>query len=403
VLDVLGQRVVVPDLDMGNVKTQGGDFQDASIAEELERTFAPQIIAQKYSEVARDAAGDLRMGLAFWPLVETAYHGAEAFEAQGIPSAVIHGGLPREERRLILKKFHAGEIKVVHNCMVLTEGFDEPRADVVVIARLTRSAPLYQQMVGRVLRPDLEIAAELRGAALVLDVVGAGASHDLRSLIDLSPERPVQPERDVDDLTLLELDEYLDEVEAKYAASGTTFDDPAYVADGPTEVVEFDPLHRTNAWQQTPDGTFFLSAGGDAYAFLVPSLAGDPGRMDVVTCSAARPGDWKGREVWARGTRYTDLPQEEALLAAEDVAIEIGGAGTKTLNSRTSAWRRQPATQAQLSKAVGMRLRVKLEITGERGVSEFASPFSKGEVSAAIDAATAARRIDPLVKTVTGA
>src|SRR6201989_634110 len=171
-LDVRGTRVVVPDLSMSNVKTKAGDYQDASIAEELERTFAPQIIAAKYAEVARDARGDLRLGIAFWPLVETAYHGAESFESAGIPSAVVHGGLPREERRLILKKFHEGEIKVVHNCMVLTEGFDEPRADVVVIARPTKSPGLYQQMVGRVLRPDLTVAAGDRDKALILDVVG---------------------------------------------------------------------------------------------------------------------------------------------------------------------------------------------------------------------------------------
>ena len=398
-LDVRGTRVVVPDLSMSNVKTKAGDYQDASIAEELERTFAPQIIAAKYAEVARDARGDLRLGIAFWPLVETAYHGAESFESAGIPSAVVHGGLPREERRLILKKFHEGEIKVVHNCMVLTEGFDEPRADVVVIARPTKSPGLYQQMVGRVLRPDLTVAAGDRDKALILDVVGASVDHDLCSLIDLSPERPFKG--DPEDLSLLELDDDLLEYEETHAGE---FADPTWVAphDGPVAVVEFDPLHRARTWDQTPGGTFYIPAGTDAYVFLAPSVHGDPGHMDVVTCSQAGPGDWRRRPVWARLTDCTDLEQDEALLAAEDVSIELGG-GSATLTTRKSAWRKAKPSQAQLSKAVGIGLRTKLEITGWRDdPAGFSSPFSKGEVSDAINHVEAGRRIDPLVRTVLG-
>jgi hypothetical protein len=129
--------------------------------------------------------------------------------------------------------------------------------------------------------------------------------------------------------------------------------------------------------------------------------------MDVVTCSTWSGTHWKTRETeWARGTDLTDLGQEEALLAAEDLALEMGGYGAKSLTGRKSAWRREPASQAQLSKAIGLRLRAKLEITGQRGEllkngETFSSPFSKGEVSEAIDLAEASKRIDPLVRLVT--
>src|SRR5690606_15775830 len=52
-----------------------------------------------------------------------------------------------------LKDFSTGKVQVLVNCMVLTEGYDQPDASCVVIARPTRSASLYVQMVGRVLRP----------------------------------------------------------------------------------------------------------------------------------------------------------------------------------------------------------------------------------------------------------
>src|SRR4029079_17051487 len=217
-LDVRGERITVPDFDMSNVRVRAGDFSDSDLAEELERTFAPEVIARDYMRLAafkdyEERIFRYRRGIAFWPLVDTAFHGAKAFEDQGIRSAVVHGGTPKQERRELLQRFHlplthSEAIDVMHNAMVLTEGFDEPTADVVVIARPTRSAPLYQQMVGRVLRPDLTIAPELRQKALILAVTGASEVNDLRSLIDLSPERKLKQTEDTDGLSLLELDEY---------------------------------------------------------------------------------------------------------------------------------------------------------------------------------------------------
>jgi len=385
-LDVVGKRVRVPDMDMRNVKTVAGDFSDNSLAEELERTFAPQIIAEKYAEVARDAAGELRAGIAFWPLVETAYHGSEAFEDAGIPSAVIHGGLPKEERKLILKRFIAGDVKVVHNCMVLTEGFDAPHADVVVIARPTKSAPLYQQMVGRVLRPDLTKPAAERGRALILDVVGAGANNDLRSLIDLSPERPLSQVED-EELSLLEMEEALLQLE-EVGQTAAEFADPTYVQphEGPTEIVEFDPLHRSRVWDQTPDGTFYMSAGVDQYVFLAQRTTEAGALWDVVWCTK------KGR-MQAGLTQYRELPLEEALAYAEDEAIERGGVGTKTLTTRSASWRKQGPSEAQLRMA------------GYRGIvvprdNNGLVVLTKGELTDMIDRVIAAERIDPLVRTV---
>jgi hypothetical protein len=304
-------------------------------------------------------------------LVETAYHGAEAFQAEGIQSAVIHGGLPKEERKLILKRFQAGEIAVIHNCMVLTEGFDAPWADVCVIARPTRSAPLYQQMVGRVLRPDLTKPSAERGTALILDVVGAGRDHDLRSLIDLSPERLGDVTYEDGD-SLLELDELATE----YDQIAAEVDDITYVHDGPTAVVEFDPLHRKKVWDQTPDGIFYMTAGGSVYVFLDEV---EPAGWAIVWCTKSGPikAGMANDELWSL---------EEALVLAEDHAMEIGGHGSKSLATRTSAWRKAEPTEAQLRMA-----RFKgIDPTG----------MNKGEVSEAIDRVVAAQRIDPLMRAV---
>lgn len=376
-LDVRGERVVVPDLDMRNVKQSRGDYQDSAIAEELERTFAPEIVAQSYLDKASD-----RKGIAFWPLVDTAYHGAKAFNELGIRSEVIHGELPRTERRALLARLHSGETQVVHGVGVLTEGFDEPTCDVVVVARPTRSAPLYQQMVGRVLRPDLTKAPEDRGTALILDVVGAGATHDLRSLIDLSPERTANATAE-DGESLLEIDTRL-ELEEEQGGGG--WPEAAPYA-GETAIVAFDPLGRDKLWARTPGGAWYMSAGTVGYAFLVETLAGDPGHYDVVLCSKLSYRR-DGVDPWARATDYVDLPLDIALAEAEGLAEEIGGHGTKTLVSKKAAWRRAPATEKPRLLAFGQRLGLHTE------------GMTAGELSEAIDAKQAEQRLDPLVRMV---
>ena len=375
-LDVRGHRVIVPDFDMSRVRQTAGDYRDGDLAEELERTFAPEIVAKSYAEVASG-----RKGIAFWPLVDTAYHGAKAFNEAGIRSEVIHGELPKQERRALLARLHSGETQVVHGVGVLTEGFDEPTCDVVVVARPTRSAPLYQQMVGRVLRPDLTLAPEDREKALILDVVGAGGRHDLRSLIDLAPERI--PENFAEDgASLLQIEEEWIEQQDQGADQAADF---AEDYRGETEIIEFDPLGRSQLWSRTPGGAWFMSAGTVAYAFLVESVAGDPGHYDVVLASKPQ----RGVTPWAKATEYVDLPLDMALGWAEEVAIEVGGPGTKTLTGRTAAWRKKLATECKpgfigLGRALGV----------------YVEGMTAGELSAAIDAKQAANTIDPLVAAV---
>ena len=70
----------------------------------------------------------------------------------GIASHHIDGKMGCEQRSTILSAFKAGEISALCNCQLLTEGFDEPSIDGVILARPTRSRSLFMQMIGRGLR-----------------------------------------------------------------------------------------------------------------------------------------------------------------------------------------------------------------------------------------------------------
>ena len=105
---------------------------------------------------------------------------AEEFLDAGIRAAAVWGEMPREDRRRILSQFSKGEIAVLTNCNLLTEGFDEPRINCVMLARPTKSKLLYAQMVGRGTRlhpgkTDL----------MVVDVVDNSRTHTLPGLYSL--------------------------------------------------------------------------------------------------------------------------------------------------------------------------------------------------------------------------
>ena len=86
--------------------------------------------------------------------------------------AHIDGGTAKDERDEILRRLSAGDLELVSNCMVLTEGWDQPYVSCCILARPTRSAGLFRQMAGRVIRPALG-----KDDALILDHAGAVFQH----------------------------------------------------------------------------------------------------------------------------------------------------------------------------------------------------------------------------------
>ncbi len=77
---------------------------------------------------------------------------AKKLREMGFNCEAIHGKLNHKERRRITSQYREGNIQIVTNCQLLTEGFDAPCTQSIIIARPTRSKSLYCQMIGRGLR-----------------------------------------------------------------------------------------------------------------------------------------------------------------------------------------------------------------------------------------------------------
>ncbi len=95
---------------------------------------------------------DRSTALLFATSVDHAEMMAGLLSHDGIPARAISSNTPRAVRRHLIAEFRAGRIRVLTNYGVLTEGFDAPAVEAVVVARPTYSPNVYQQMVGRGLR-----------------------------------------------------------------------------------------------------------------------------------------------------------------------------------------------------------------------------------------------------------
>jgi superfamily II DNA or RNA helicase len=140
---ITGWRVDT-DLSLDNVKVRHGDFIESQLASVVNMPLRNSLLVKAYRDFAPG-----RRAIVFCVDVAHAKDVHCAFAEAGIRAAPIWGELSRDERRRTLAAFSAGKIDVVTNCNVLTEGFDEPRVDCVIMARPTRSKLLYAQMVGR--------------------------------------------------------------------------------------------------------------------------------------------------------------------------------------------------------------------------------------------------------------
>ena len=153
--------------DLRKVGTLAGDYNGKELATTMDTPKLVGDIVQSWMHIAKG-----KSTIVFASGVKHSQHLAECFAEAGISVAHLDGSTPNPERMEILNKFHSGEVTVICNCMVLTEGFDAPRAEVCVLARPTKSPSLYIQMVGRVLRPY-----EGKDIATVIDHSGAVYIH----------------------------------------------------------------------------------------------------------------------------------------------------------------------------------------------------------------------------------
>src|SRR5207249_7466881 len=170
---------VPPVAAIHSVPIVGGDFDERALAAALDHEALNMAAATLYRERFGDSPG-----IVYAAGVDHAYNLATAFRAAGLKAEAVSGRTPPVKLAAILASYERAEVDVLINAMLLAEGWNSPRATVVMHLAPTASKRVYQQRIGRIMRihPRKE-------AGIVVDFTPKAATHNervvsLHSLLD---------------------------------------------------------------------------------------------------------------------------------------------------------------------------------------------------------------------------
>ena len=158
-------------LDISSVTMSGGDYAVGDLGTALD-PYLEQIAA----EMAQRCKG--RKTVVFLPLIKTSQKFRDLLNSHGFRAAEVNG--QSTDRKEVLADFDAGKYNVLCNSMLLTEGWDCPSVDCVVVLRPTKVRSLYSQMVGRGTR-----LSPGKSDLLLLDFLWRTDKHELCRPADL--------------------------------------------------------------------------------------------------------------------------------------------------------------------------------------------------------------------------
>jgi superfamily II DNA or RNA helicase len=243
---------VKTETSLDDVKTTAGDFQVDALSDVVNTPARNALIVKAWKE---HAGG--RQTAAFTCNIKHAKDLAEVFMHNGVLAQPIWGDDPQRSEKL---KWHAaGQVTVLCNCALLTEGWDEPTVSCIVQARPTKSSTLFTQIIGRGTRLHPG-----KDDCIILDMVD---NHTRCSLVTFPSLLGLNPEMDLRGESITAVVEKIEALEEKnpgidfknltdlsrvkaYVEALDLFADPY-----PTEVKEYSQL----AWMSQADGSYIIS------------------------------------------------------------------------------------------------------------------------------------------------
>lgn len=158
--------------NLTNVRKKYGEFILSEAQKEIDKpTITGDAIAQYKKHCDRKPA------IAYCCSVDHAEHTAESFRHAGYRAICLEGNTKKDVRHNAIADLASGNLDVITNCEIITEGVDVPVVTAAIMLRPTKSLSLYLQMVGRVLRK-----ADNKDHAYILDHVGNVFTHGLPTL-----------------------------------------------------------------------------------------------------------------------------------------------------------------------------------------------------------------------------
>ena len=351
-VDLRGYRVVT-DTSLTEVSSQSGDFSKSELALTVNNSQRNEQIVEAWKK-----CGQNRRTLVFCVDIQHSKDLAQEFLKQGISAEGIWGDDPQRAEKL--KGHRGGLIRVLCNCAVLTEGYDDPNIGCVVLARPTQSSVLFSQMVGRVTRLDpmtgniKEFMAgskeyqvpfdEPKKDGIIIDVVDLTSRH---SLITLPSLMGIQSTFDLQGASLLEAVEELEELQDKHPEIDFT---KVNLLDKVPQLIEQIDLMQVRfpAEVESNSELIWFRAVAGGYRMTVPKEYENKPAGSVHIFENAI-GRWELNGL-INGEKFhgTRLTMEEMFKIADEQIRER--VTQKTLNyvKREATWHNKPVTKGQI-------------------------------------------------------
>ena len=134
-------------IDVSRLKKRAGEFTKQSVDDTMKTVVFGDVIGH-YEKLAKG-----KQAIVYTHSVEASENVSKAFNDAGYNSMAVSGKTPKEERETAMRAFRNGDLKIMVNCELFTEGIDLPNVDVCIMLRPTQSLSLYLQFAMRALNP----------------------------------------------------------------------------------------------------------------------------------------------------------------------------------------------------------------------------------------------------------
>lgn len=317
--------------DLSGVHLRAGEFIESELAEAVDTDERNRLAVRAYQELAIG-----RRATVYAVNVEHGEHLAETFRDAGISCEAIFGKTDKELRRQVLANFAAGKISVLSNCSVLTEGWDDPGMSCLILARPTRSALLFTQIVGRGLRlhpPDKEdcLVIDLADACAGKKPVGLPTLMGLPSDLDCEGEKLHEVAKRYRELEAKSPEEASRVRSAKDIDTAWERIDLFRPAQLSPDVVEYSQY----IWIEVGPQHWVLNIGGEEREKM--AIEADPLGNYVVSLNSARETKILGQTA--------DMV---SAFSRSDRWVKNNRSDKTVLLDQNAAWRTQPPSEAQL-------------------------------------------------------
>lgn len=330
--NLAGYRIPT-NINISDVNISNGDYAVGQLSSAVNVDSRNRVAVEAYKNIAPG-----KKAVAFCVDVQHAFDMAEAFRRSGISAATVVGTTPKDERREIFAAFARGDIQVLTNVAVATEGWDEPSLECVILAKPTRSPVVLTQAIGRGTR-----LFEGKERCLVIDLADATKGKKpmgLPTLMGLPPDFDSEGE----DLT--EVVQKFKELEEKAPAEAARVKSVRDIREAWENIDLFTPppaneelMEYTEfVWMETSQDKYTLNlTGGERLTITGDTL----GRYAVDHRSPS------GNLTRLGGEGYTCKSMDEAFRRTDGWVKQHRSEHLNLINA-TAAWRNEKPTESQM-------------------------------------------------------